>query len=158
MQMIKILALLLLMPAVFAANDGKVGTQSTAEISISLAILPSIQIETVSDVRLNIVDRSIDTTFSEPFCVRGDDATKYSIIAYGSSSSEGFTLLNNEGEQLSYLVSFRGNTAAQVFDSLAPSTASPVYNTAASELSCVNGSEFKITFRSEDLQLSLIHI
>ncbi|MDG1206831.1 MAG: hypothetical protein P8N51_15790 [Pseudomonadales bacterium] len=93
----------------FAADDGRIGQRSEGELEISLSILPSVQIETVNDVQLNITDRTIDTVLSEFFCVKGHATTRYNVIAAGSSNNTNAFILNNQAnETLDYQVGYRG--------------------------------------------------
>ncbi len=150
---ILLLVIFFQVPFAIAARDSQLDSRSDAEITISLSIVPSIQIETVSDVRLDITDRSIDANFSKYFCVRGITSTKYNVIAYGSSGVDNtFLLANTNGEQLAYGVSYRGNLTSDNFDVLFPGIPSPVYSTISTEMACTDGASFKVTFRSQDLQ------
>ncbi|MBD3649137.1 MAG: hypothetical protein HUJ31_17190 [Pseudomonadales bacterium] len=138
-----------------AANDGRLDESSLGVIEISLSILPSIQINTVTDIHLNINDRSVDAVFSESFCVVGNTGGRYTVLAEGSESmSNRFLLRNDEGEPLEYDVSFLGNPAGGEYDLLEPGEASPPYplNTNASD--CEGTTSFRIIFRSEDLKLA----
>jgi hypothetical protein len=135
-----------------ASNDGEVDQESTGTIQISLSIQPSIRIDIVDDIRLNIVDRNVDTNFSEYLCITGNFGGKYQLIAYGSNdSSDNFTLTNTQGEELAYYVAYRGNKRQSQFDTLSPGTPSPVYDLVMDQSSCSDQHSFKITFRSQHL-------
>lgn len=137
--------------AAMAANDGRADESSSGVIEISLSILPSMQIDTVTDIRLNITDRSVDANFSESFCVTGNTGGRYTIVAEGSESvNRRFLLRNNEGEPLEYDVSFLGIPDGDQYDLLVPGEASPPYP--LNESKCEARTAFKITFRSEDLK------
>jgi len=139
--------------ALFAADDGRVGEKSKGELEISLSILPSVQIETVDDVRLDIIDRTIDTIFSESFCVKGHSETRYTVVAAGSSNdSNAFTLRNQNGEILNYQVGYRGRAADILYDELKSGTPSSVYPVIDNNQPCREGAAIQITFRSQDLQ------
>lgn len=136
-----------------AADDGRVGERSKGELEISLSILPSVQIETVDDVRLDIIDRTIDTVFSEFFCVKGHSETRYTVITAASSNdSSAFTLRNQKGEILEYQVGYRGRAADIQYDELQSGSPSNVYPVIDNNRPCREGAAIQITFRSQDLQ------
>ena len=131
----------------------RMADRSSEHIKISLSILPSLQIENVGDVRLDISDRSIDSNLSKPFCVRGTTASKYKIFAYGTADDKNrFTLKNTSGEKLAYSVLYRAQSEPAEFTELHPSTASPTYTSIDSKTDCKKGASFKINFKAKDLQ------
>ncbi len=145
-------ALLLTASPSFAEEDGRLGSESESRITISLSILPTIQVEAVSDVHLDIQDRDVDASYEEAFCVTGN-STKYSVIAYGSSDgNRNFSLSNIDGEILVYSVAYRGDLKRDEFDILTPGKPSPVYDSQALDTSCAETPNFRINFRSEDLK------
>lgn len=136
-----------------AAEQGKLAPQSKARFSISLAIQPSMQIKTVSDISLNINDRSMDASFSKPFCVQGSINDKYTIVAYGTNkNADTFVLRNSENDKLPYHVSFRGDPASSNYDPLLPGVPSKVYDVLDRGISCEDKTGFKVIFRAGDLQ------
>ena len=136
-----------------AAQQGKLGENSTASYTISLAIQPSMEINTVSDIALNISDRSIDATFSKPFCVRGNTPNKYTLVASGANQgNNAFVLRNANNAELRYYVSFRGDLKSTTFDNLSPGVPSRIYSVQSRGSICDSSTEFKVTFRSMDLE------
>ena len=138
-----------------AAEQGRLGPTSTSRFTISLAIQPLIEITTVSDVTVNITDRSIDADFTKPFCVNGSVGGKYTVIASGTQErGDSFILQNSEGETLPYFASYRGDPVGGEFDPLLPSLPSRVYDVLPRGEVCTDITAFKITFRSADLQIA----
>ena len=152
----KFLRLVLLLPLVLgpgylsAASDGDAGRNSRGTIEISLSIVPSIQINVVNDINLTIIDRQVDTNFTEVLCITGNLGGKYNLIAYGSGGQD-FSLKNAEGESLSYFVGYRGDPGAQQFDELNAGEASPAYDLVTDSANCSDEHSFRVTFKSEDL-------
>lgn len=127
--------------------------RSTSDIRISLTILQSMKIETTTDVRLDIQDRTIDASFSESFCVRGNADSKYRVVAHGTVDNENqFTLSNSTGERLIYTLSYRGKSEPAKFEVLQPGTPSPVYDSIDQNSDCTNGAAFSINFKAGDLE------
>ncbi len=121
-------------------------------IRISLEILPSIKIDAVGTINLQILNRDVDTSFTSALCVSGNVGGKYRITAFGdATNSNRFELSNDEGNRLIYFVAYRG-TPDHDFDDLNPGEASPVYDLQAAD-SCDDNQSFKITFRASDLSL-----
>jgi hypothetical protein len=124
--------LLLMLPvAGLAAEQGELGTSSAANFTIALSIQPSIEINTVRDINLTITDRSVDATFSKPFCVQGSTG-RYTIIASGN-------ILGGDAES--------GN-----FDPLVPGIPSATYDVLSRDTTCNELTAFMVTFLAEDLQ------
>lgn len=147
------LCLLCLVPRLATAvEDGNLGTTSVSRFSISLTIQPSIEIDTVTDIFLNITDRNVDAEFSHDFCVKGSTPSKYYIVASGSTEgSDAFVVRNAEGDALRYYVSYSGDPGSASYDPLTPGVASGEYDVQNRDESCESSSAFKITFRSQDL-------
>ena len=144
--------LLLVMPCMaLSAEDGQEADTSDGSIRVSLSILPSIRIDTVTDINLRIVNRDIDTTFAEYLCITGNFGGKYTITAHASNESpDNFSLSSEEGQELPYFVAYRGNPQQNAYDELRPGIPSPTYDL-INEESCNDQNSFKITFKSEDL-------
>ncbi len=137
----------------FAEDNGRIGQRSEGQLEISLSILPSVQIETVNDVQLNIIDRAIDAVLSEFFCVKGHSTTRYNLIAAGSSNNNNAFILNNQAnETLNYHVGYRGLAKDTVYDQLTSGIPSNVYPVIDNSRSCREGASIQITFKSGDLQ------
>lgn len=154
---VRLLCLLLLLGSAgaMAEEQGRLGSDSTARFTISLAIQPLIEITTVSDVTVNITDRTVDAHFTKPFCVNGSVGGKYTVIASGSQErGETFILQNTDGETLPYLATYRGEPLRDGFDPLVPSSPSRVYDVLPRGKVCTDVTAFKITFRAADLQLA----
>lgn len=136
-----------------AAEQGKLASKSKARFTITLAIQPSMQIKTVSDVSLNISNRDVDASFSKPFCVQGSVNGKYTIVAYGTNrNASEFVLHNSSNDALPYHVSYRGDPGSGQFNPLLPGVPSRVYDVMDRGLSCDNTTAFMVTFRSADLK------
>lgn len=134
-----------------AAVDGKLDASSRGDIEISLRLVPSLQIDTVKDINLNITDRSVDSRFSESFCVTGNAESRYTVTANGSGSDIDFVLENTDGEQLEYELSFRGDPGSNTWDGLTPGRSSPAYHAFNNKSEC-HDTAFQIIFRSQELQ------
>ena len=136
-----------------AAEQGKLGPESSANFTITLTIQPSIQIKTVSDIALTISNRKVDASFSKPFCVQGSAHAKYTVVAYGSSQDPNeFVLHNADNDKLPYHVAYHGDPASGSFDPLSPGVPSRSYSVLDRGTSCDNKTAFRVTFRSVDLQ------
>ena len=132
---------------------GNPDREADSRLTISLSILPSLSIDNISDVQFDIERRDIDANYDDQFCVRGNSSTRYSILAYGSSSNQsGFFLTNAEGDSLKYTVAFRGRADKTQYDQLAPGEASPVYSVLPANESCGTDSNFNIRFLAADLE------
>ena len=84
-----------------AAIEGEPDTiSSTGAVQVSLSITPSIQLQTVEDIRLNITDRKSDNHFQQSFCVTGNRFGKYNVTATGSFQTEEFFILYNTNEKM----------------------------------------------------------
>lgn len=142
------------MVAQYAAADSRnPDDQAASRVTISLAILPSISIDTISDVHFDIERRDVDANYEEFFCVKGNTSTRYSIIAYGSSNSQNnFTLTNSDGETLQYAVSYRGHKKSTHYDQLRPGKPSPVYAVRPGDETCEGQPNFNIRFLAVDLE------
>lgn len=122
-------------------------------MAISLAILPALSIETVSDVHFNIERRDVDASYDEYFCVRGTGSARYSITAYGSSTEDNlFALANTDGERLLYTVGYRDKRTSSGFDELSPGLPSPIYEALPGNDPCDGETNFNIRFRAQDLE------
>jgi len=138
--------------AILAIQDGKLGRTSDVRISIGLHILPIIQIGKVGDIALNIADRSVDVSYSEPVCVKGNAGNRYAVTATGSGAgSDPFILRNKDGGNLAFHVFYRGLTSAND-DELRSGVTSPHYDLPSLITACgETGSTLTVTFLSEDL-------
>lgn len=133
-----------------AAVDGDLDDSSEGDVQVSLSILPSIQLQQVDDIRLNITDRRVDNDFEQSFCISGNQYGKYTLTATGSSQNESnYVLYNNNLDELPYLVFYKGDR--QKFDPINPGESSKVYDVAPYTQACEQPAFFKIVFRSEDL-------
>ena len=147
-----------LLAVTFGANgavQGELGVNSTAELDITVTIQPTIQINSVSDIQLDIFDVTSDAAITQTLCVRGTPGSKYSIIASGSQGSDGsFVLTNNEGLELPYQLTFMADLTSGTSDELTPSTVSPLYDVLSSSQNCdgSNTSSFTLTFDTATLQ------
>jgi len=154
LRLIILFTLLIPSTSSYAARDTRPGSISRDTITISLTITPSVQIETVPGILLDISDRNTDASFFSPFCIRGVTSTSYTIMAFGSSESDdNFLLTNSDGEELSYAVAYRGDLETEEFGILFPGKPSPIYKAIDSDTSYADGGAvFEVNFRSEDLQ------
>lgn len=136
-----------------AAQQGELASSSSASYTISLEIQPSMEIKTVSDISLNISNRSVDASFTKPFCVQGSVPGKYTLVANGTrESGDAFVLHNAANDTLPYYVSYRGDPASTQFDPLSPGVATRAYDVLSRAATCDKLTEFKVTFRSADLE------
>ncbi len=140
------------------ASSGRPGEESEGTIRISLAIQPSIRINTATSINLRIVNRSVDAQFTEALCITGNFGGKYTVTATGNTvaSSGGapttvFSLLNTEQESLAYRVAYRGDPGSNHYDQLHPGIPSPLYQLNTGD-NCNDDDAFRITFKSEDLE------
>ncbi len=134
-----------------AAQDGRLDdVRSEGEIRISLAILPSLQINVVNQISVDISNVMRDAEFAEYVCITGQSGGRYQLTASGSNGD--FRLQSGEGDQLAYAVFYNGRTTGAVFDELQADEPSPVYDLVASASECAQSPNFQVQFRSEDLQ------
>lgn len=145
-------ALFLYAALVQASEDGEIDDTSQGIVQVSLSILPSIQLENVDDIRLNITNRRIDNHFEQTFCVTGNRHAKYTVTASGSADNQyQFLLYNNQMDSLPYSVNFREDANSTAWDSLYPDQPSRGYNVTPFSSDCENAALFRITFSSTDL-------
>ena len=148
------LALLSTQPA-YSAIQGEISaTESTAVTTITLSIEPNIQISNVSDIVLDVTDRSQDVQFDESICVRGNVGGRYSIIAAGEDGGNSpFQLTSGAGDTIGYQVYFRGDLTRIAGDRLSAGEASPFYEMKSQTRDCDgdNTAAFVIVFKSDDL-------
>ncbi|WP_298636126.1 hypothetical protein [uncultured Umboniibacter sp.] len=142
---------------VFAAEQGEWGETSTAYTTIQISILPNILITDVTDIVLDISDRTQDVVFIQEFCVVGNTNSDYVLTASGAAGDGSpFELIGEDGSILPYTFSFNGDLAQPVDVQLAAGIESAPYELETVGLDC-NGApnaRFSITFLSEDLVLS----
>lgn len=135
-----------------ALEDGELGESSSVNISLTLSVLPIIQIGAVGDIRLDITDRSVDSDYTEYVCIKGNAGDKYSVTATGSSGgSNNFFLQSNTGELLNYHVSFQDpNTTSG--GELTPGVPTPHFNLPSLGSDCDGVSaSLSVSFKSADL-------
>jgi hypothetical protein len=149
------LAALLAGPSAWAAVQGELGeTESTATTTITLSIEPHIQISNVSDIALEVADRSQDVSFEERVCVRGNLGSRYHVIAAGQDGSQNpFQLVSESGDTIPFDLFFRGDLSQSTSDRLNPGEASPFYGMQTGAQNC-DGDDtaaFTVVFRSENL-------
>lgn len=138
------------------AIQGELGdVESSAVTTITLSIEPHIQISSVSDIVLEVADRSQDVSFEERICVRGNTGSRYHVIAAGQDGAQSpFQLVTDSGESIPYDLFYRGDLSQTTSDLLAPGEASPFYGMQTGAQDC-DGDEtaaFSIVFRAEDLR------
>ncbi|MGI1678245.1 MAG: hypothetical protein K6L75_05915 [Cellvibrionaceae bacterium] len=138
-----------------AALQGEAGAlKSTAVTTIRLSIQPNIQISNVSDIELEVADRSQDVVFEEGICVRGNTSSRYNVTAAGQDgNSQPFSLVTPTGDTVNYEIYFRGDLTQSNKDPLLPGEASPFYPMpiAATDCDGDNTAAFTVIFRSSDL-------
>lgn len=125
---------------------------SESRLTISLSILPSLNIESISDVRFDVERRDIDANYEDLLCIHGNSGTRYSILAYGSGGRSEFFLTNDAGDSLRYTVAYRGNFEQEQYDQLIAGQSSPTYSVLASADNCGVESNFKIRILANDLE------
>lgn len=150
-----LLVLLLFAASAWAAVQGQPGeNESTATTTITLSIEPHIQISNVSDIEMEVTDRSQDISFEERICVRGNVGGRYHVIAAGQDGSQNPFQLNSEsGDTIPYDLFFRGDLSQTTSDRLNPGEASPFYSmrTLAQDCDGDDTAAFTVLFRSENL-------
>lgn len=147
-----ILSGLLLPLSLAASTQGELEDTSTGTVIVSLSILPSIQLQDVENLRLNITDRKSDNHFEQSFCVTGNKYGKYTITAIGSGQNlDQFLLFNESVEELPYSVGYMGDPSSGAFDQLRPGIPSRVYEVTPFNEGCEKSASFKISFLSTDL-------
>jgi hypothetical protein len=152
-----LLLMLFAVASVNAAEQGEWGETSTAYTTIQISILPNILITDVTDIVLDINDRTQDVVFTQEFCVVGNTNADYVLTASGAAGEGSpFELVGEDGSVLPYQFSFNGDLAQPVDVPLDAGIESAPYELDNVGLDC-NGApnaRFSITFRSEDLVLS----
>ena len=146
-------ALVLILTTTQAATDGQLGSSSEGTITISLAIEPTIYVPEINNINLTITDRSVDTAFSENFCVSGNSDGRYIVTVQGSTEvGNEFALTNTSNELLLYTVSYRAEPGQAEADLLTPGSSSPSYSLKTRSDGCADSPSFTVTFPSESLQ------
>lgn len=138
-----------------AVVQGALGVTSTAEIDISVSIRPTLQINRVSDIQIDIYDTTRDASFTQRFCVRGTPGEKYTIIATGLHSAEGgFALTNESGELLKFHLTYAADLARGLGDELTPSIASPPYDLLSNRTDCggADNTAMTLTIFADDMK------
>jgi hypothetical protein len=136
-----------------AVEEGKLDDTSESRVSISLAIHSNIEINTDTDILINITDRSVDANFVQAFCVQGPSSDKYTIVALGTSEDgDTFVLENQAREELPFHVSYNGSPNTVDFEPLRPGVSSSPYDLLPRSTACDGQTAFQITLRSRDLQ------
>ena len=150
-------SLLFFVASANAAEQGEWGETSTAYTTIQISILPNILITDVTDIVLDINDRTQDVVFTQEFCVVGNTNADYVLTASGATGEGSpFELIGEDNTVLPYEFSFNGNLAQPVDVPLEPGIESVPYELENVGIDC-NGSpnaRFSVKFRSEDLILS----
>ena len=140
-----------------SAEQGEWGETSTAYTTIQISILPNILITDVTDIVLDINDRTQDVVFTQEFCVVGNTNADYVLTASGAAGEGSpFELIGEDNSVLPYEFSFNGDLAQPVDVPLESGIESAPYELENVGLDC-NGSpnaRFSVTFKSEDLILS----
>jgi hypothetical protein len=141
----------------YAVEQGELGEESTAYTTIQITILPNILITDVTDIVLDISDRTQDVVFIQEFCVAGNTNGDYVLTASGAAGDGSpFELFGEDGAILPYQFSFNGDLSQPVDVPLETGIESAPYGLESVGLDC-NGApnaRFTITFLGEDLVLS----
>lgn len=152
-----LVSILFVVANVNAAEQGEWGETSTAYTTIQISILPNILITDVTDIFLDINDRTQDVVFTQEFCVVGNTNSDYMLTASGAAGENSpFELIGEDNSVLPYEFSFNGDLAQPVDVPLESGIQSTPYTLENVGADC-NGSpnaRFSVTFRSEDLVLS----
>lgn len=147
------LALLLISaPLAHAAEQGDIGRASSSRFTITLALQPSLEITTATDISINIDNRDVDATYRQPFCVRGTIDSRYSVTATGETGSGGAFVLRSGNEVLPYSVAYVGDPDSSEPDELVDGVPSPTYSILPFSSDCSGSTYFVVTFQSTDLQ------
>jgi hypothetical protein len=136
-----------------AAREGELDQSSLVTIELSLNILPTIQISRVDDITLTIADRSVDASYAQDICIKGNTGDGYTIAASGTGTLDGrFTLQGAGGEALPFEVRYRPADAAAEFV-MAPERSSPQFALQQLQFDCLRDlSSLSVLFRAADLQ------
>ncbi|MDZ7685201.1 MAG: hypothetical protein U5O39_09575 [Gammaproteobacteria bacterium] len=154
MMPILMLVVLIVATPAHGAESGDLGDDSRSRFTISLALHASLEIETASDIAINILDRTVDTQYRQPFCVRGTIDTKYTVTAFGETNSDGeFVLRNGEGEALPFAVAYIGAPSQRSPDPLKAAVPSPTYDILEYGNECGDATYFLVTFEADDLKV-----
>jgi hypothetical protein len=141
----------------YAVEQGELGEESTAYTTIQITILPNILITDVTDIALDISDRTQDVVFIQEFCVAGNTNGDYVLTASGAAGDGSpFELIGEDGAILPYQFSFNGDLSQPVDVPLDTGIESAPYELESVGLDC-NGApnaRFSITLLGEDLFLS----
>ncbi|MEX1237577.1 MAG: hypothetical protein WD994_04830, partial [Pseudomonadales bacterium] len=134
-------------------EEGKLDDTSESRLSISLAIYSNIEINTDTDISINVTDRSVDASFVQPFCVQGRSSDKYTLMAPGTSEDgTAFVLENQEREVLPYYLFYSGNPNTADFEPLLPGIASGPYDLLPRNTTCDGQTTFQINLKSRNLE------
>lgn len=155
MRILKLLPALLIggVTSVSAAIPGDLGDDSRSSFTIMLALQPTLEITTATDISINIDDRNADVRYQQPFCVRGSANARYTVTAFGDTGSGGsFVLRGGDNEALPFSLRFSGNpVSASEVEVLSDSIASRTYRILPPGSDCGGQTYFVVQFESEDL-------
>lgn len=145
-------------PITMAALQGERGIEdSTATTLITLNIEPNLQISNVSDITLDVTDRTKDVQFEERVCIRGNLGSRYTVTAASQDGNQSpFRLKTEANDSIDYEVYFRGDLSQSTTDRLFPGQPSPFYEMQTKVQNC-DGDDtaaFTIFFKSTDLQIA----
>ena len=135
------------------AEEGQPGDSSLVTIELSLNVLPTIQISNVADIRLAITDRSVDASFKEDLCIKGNTGDSYTLMASGSGSKGSqYALHNTEGEDLHFQVLYKAGESGTEHR-MKPGEPSPYFSLPSLQDNCISGlSSLSVLFTSEELR------
>lgn len=133
-------------------DAGELGESSQVKIELSLNVLPTIQISNVEDITLSITDRSIDASFSEDLCIKGNSGDSYTLTVTGTTNSgSGYSLGNDQGERLFFDVLYQAEGSASELPMM-PDQSSPYFDLPALNTDCAGKlSSLSVLFKSSEL-------
>ncbi len=129
------------------AQDGTEGTRSTGSIGIRLNINQGIQVVNLSDIDLSATRTELngDLTYESEFCIRGQVGATYRVTTTSSvRDSNGFALVGDGGDSLTYRLMFKSDLASGTEEALNPNSISRTYRLTSQTNGCSQGNTASI--------------
>ena len=137
-----------------AANDGSLGTSSTGDLGVSLAIADRVQITGLDDIPLGTYGGSGNLTGSAAFCVYRNGTGLYDLEATSANEQAGTFKASNGTNDIDYAVKVDEDTDASDGILVDSGTAETGLQGHASATDCggSDNASLQVSFAEADLQ------
>ena len=139
---------------VLAANDGSLGTSSTGDLGVTLAIADRVQITGLDDIALGTYAGSGDLSGEALFCVYRNGTGLYDLKASSAHAEAGVFRAAGSGEFIDYAVKVDEDTDPSDGILVDSGTAETGLTGHASATDCggSNNASLQVSFSEADLQ------